>query len=198
MNDRFRVPDALALSMDFLKSMKKSKDLPPEQLEEWASRAIQIGEEEAKNYANTDILSQVKKDHIRIELQEGGVFGNNLLRALYDDTVKSIVIYKQGLESVLETPAADILGIENSREKIMEVLVCHEYFHYIELSKRGLVGENFKLDQKVLWFQTQKPVYYVSEISANAFAQKVLNLKENPFVFDYLLHHQELWKESDL
>lgn len=196
MSDRFNVPDALTLCKDFLKSMKKTKDLPPEQLEEWADRAIGIGETEAENYVNADILSLVKQAGIRIELQEGGVFGSNLLRALYDDTVKSIVIYRQGLESVLETPAAEILGIENTQEKIMEVLICHEYFHYIELSRRGLVGEGFKLPQKVLCFSVNKPVYYVSEISANAFARKVLNLKENPFVFDYLLHNEALWKES--
>lgn len=196
MQNNNLIPSRLTLSVDFLKSMEKTKELPLSQLKEWAEKAIEIGLNEAINYESFDVKVELQKAGIRVEEHNGGVLGNKLIRALYDDSVKTIIIYSQGIDSVLDTPAAEMLGVANDRETIREILICHEYFHYLEFHKIGLVGEGFRLPQKTLGFTRQKPVYYVSEISANAFAERVMRLNANPFILDYLLQNETLWRTN--
>lgn len=181
------MPDELELSVDFLRSLNETADLSNDRLREWAEEAIRIGREAALPYRGRTVLSMITEKGIHVEMREGGVFGGRLLRALYDHSVRTITVYEEGVLSAMRSPGPDLLGVEASMDSVRNVLMCHEFFHCLEFMDMGLVGKKFTVPGKVLFFKKNKPVYAVSEISANAFAKTVLDLKCSPFILDYFL-----------
>lgn len=185
------LPDEITLSLSFLKKQKACTGLPEEQLVKMCEEAIAIGASHAGKYRDWDIYKALKEYKVKAEMSEGGVYGSRLVRAQYDDSVKTVFLYKAGVDSMVDTGAGTLLGVENTEDKMREILLWHEFFHVLEFKVIGLVGKRFPLPQKVLCFNVNKPFYPISEICANAFAMRVMGLKHNPFIIDHLLHNSE-------
>jgi hypothetical protein len=161
-----------------------------------SEKAIAIGAGQALEFDGSELMAETASRGVKTEMRKGGIVGNRLIRAQYDHSVHTIVIYEDGINSILETPAAEMLGIPNTVESVREALMWHEFFHVLEFTGLGLAGENFKIPGKFLWFSCQKPLYPISEICANAFTMRILKLNYNPFLIDFLLHNENLWKDK--
>lgn len=185
------LPDELELSLAFLRKQKACAGLPEEQLVKMCTEAIAIGASHADTYQGWDIYKALREYKVKVEQSDGGVYGSRLVRAQYDDSVKTVFLYSAGLQSMVDTGAGGLLGIENTEEKMREVLLWHEFFHVLEFKVIGLVGKQFPLPKKVLCFHLRSPFYSISEICANAFAMRVMGLKHNPFIIDHLLRNSE-------
>jgi len=193
------LPDELGLGVDYLKGLKECAGLPEAELCDMARRAIEIGAKQAEAFAGGDIEQQAQRFKVTLKMLPGGLYGQRLIRAQYDHSAKDIRIYQQGVETVLSTPAPELLGIECSVEAVREVLLWHEFFHVLEFHKIGLVGRQFRIPGKALFgFARTKPLYRISEICANAFAMRVMGLRRNPFLIDYVLGHRELWEKKEV
>lgn len=173
------------LCMKFISGLKIVKDTPENILEEIVDKAIKIGEDISKEYIGRDIREELKKNKIKINLEKGGVYGNKLIRARYDDEEREITIYEDGIKDVLNKSIIHDMGIEITSKSIEDIFLHHEFFHYLEFNKFQLLGSRFKVPVKVLWFEMKKPLYEISEISANVFAKEVMGLKYNPIIIDY-------------
>lgn len=184
------IPDDLELCVWFLSKLGQTKDQSKEGITGMAQKAMQIGFAQAESFVGKRMEEQAEKDGIRLEMQAGGIAVNKLLRAQYDSKKRVIVTYQDGVNSALETQGPELLGCEHSVEAVREVFMWHEYFHYIEFSSLGLLGEKMRLQKKILFFSVSRPFYAISEVAANAFSQRVLQLKHNPFLLDYLLIKQ--------
>ena len=183
-----RFPDELVLSFNFLKKLKPCAEITDDRLLEMCRKAIDIDASHAEHYQGWDIYKALAEYKVKAEQMDGGVYGNRLVRAQYDDSVKTVVLYTTGIESMVNCGACDALGVENTMEKMREILLWHEFFHVLEFKHIGLIGKQFPLPKKFLWFTVQSPLYSISEICANAFAMRVMGLAHNPFIVDYLLH----------
>lgn len=192
----FSLPDEITLCMDYIKSLKHTAGISEETLAKMVHDAIRIGEDAASDYIGANIIEQAEKSGITLKMMEGGVFGERLLRAQYDDSVKAITVYTDGITSILNTPGAEVIGIIPTVEKVREVLLWHEFFHVLEYTKLGLLGDKFKVPGKMLWFKVEHPLYQISEISANVFAKKVMGLKYNPLVLDYICKNKKLYESE--
>lgn len=184
------LPTELQLSAEFLKQNSEYKNLPNAELEKIAGQLVSIGENVALQFQNADVLEEARIRGIRVEMRNGGVVAGKLIRGFYDHSIKTLATYTDGIQSVLNTSAPEVLGVERTVEAIREVLMWHEFFHVLEFTELGLVGKQFKIPKKVLFFTTHKPVYAVSEVCANAFCKTVMNLNHSPFIIDHLYHQE--------
>jgi len=191
-------PSELELSAAYLKKLKPCAGIGDEQLRKMAEEAIGIGAKNAVPFAGGDLRSLLPEYGVKVETIEGGVYGNRLLRAQYDDSVHVIYLYSVGVKTVLDSGAPEILGIPADEVSVQRVLLWHEFFHVLEFKKIGLVGRNYRLPAKMLGFPVHKPLYAISEICANAFAMRVLSLRFSPFLIDYLETHAVPGESPDL
>ncbi len=188
-SEKIYVPDERTLSADFLNTIPELKEKSRKELEHWAQELIEIGDCAGKEYIGKDVLKLCEDRKIKVNMVLGGLVGKKLVRAHYDDSVKTITVYQDGITSCLSTGAAERLGIENSLEAFRTVLLWHEFFHVLEFQELGYIGERYRVDAKGLLFMKKKAVYAVSEVSANAFARSVLELSGSPFLIDWMMHH---------
>ena len=188
------LPSEIELSVNFLKGLKMCSGLGDEVIGEMAERAIDVGASHASDFVGSDVVDEALHRGVKVVMHKGGVVVNKLIRAQYDHSIKTIIIYEDGVTSVLTTPAAELLGVENTVESVREVLIWHEFFHVLEFKEIGLAGADFKVPGKTLWFERNKPLYQISEICANAFAMRAAGLCYSPFLIDYLAHNRELWE----
>lgn len=191
------LPDDFTLCMDFMKSLKKTAGIPEKNLEKMVEEAIAIGEDLATGYIGANIIDVAKTYGITLNMVEGGVFGNRLMRAQYDDDDKVITVYEDGINNVLMKSGAVLLGVELSCDKVREVFLWHEFFHVLEFNEIGLIGDRYKVPAKLLCFSYKRPLYEISEVSANAFAKKVMGLKCNPFILDYISKYDILVESEE-
>lgn len=178
-------PEDFTLCTDFLKKRREAAGLSGETLVSIAERALEIGEKTAVDYKGKDLDKLAKEFKISLRMETGGVVGNRLLRAQYDDSVKCITVYQDGLEQLLQSGRLEELGLPASRDQVRDMLLWHEFFHVLEFHKIGMVGKQFPLAHKVLCFSVKKPFYAASELSAHAFVRDVLGLKRLPLYLDY-------------
>lgn len=188
-SEKIYVPDERTLSMEFLNTLPELKEKSGKELERWAEELIGIGSSAGKEYIGKDVLKLCEDRKIKVNMVVGGLVGKKLVRAHYDDSVKTITVYQDGITSALSTGAAERLGIENSLEAVRTVLLWHEFFHVLEFQELGYVGERYRVETKGLFFSKKKALYAVSEVSANAFARSVLGLSGSPFLIDWMMHH---------
>jgi hypothetical protein len=185
------LPDENTLCFEYLKNLKQTKNLGEDTLLNMVHEAIAIGAETAGPYIGADVVEEVQKYGVVMKMVTGGFWGNKLFRAQYDESTKVITVFEDGVGSMLRTKGPEEVGIEATVEQVRNVLLWHEFFHILEFNKIGLVGEKYRIPTKVLWFHFNCPLYQISEISANVFAKKVMSLRQNPFVFDYIIKHEE-------
>lgn len=189
-SEKRTVPDERTLSADFLRTLPELKEKSREELERWAEELIELGRRTGEDYIGRNVLELCEERKIRVNMVLGGLVGKKLVRAHYDDSVKTITVYQDGITSALSTGTAECLGIGDSLEAFRTVLLWHEFFHVLEFQELGYVGERYKTEAKGLLFSKRKAVYPVSEVSANAFARTVLGLSGSPFLIDWMLHRR--------
>lgn len=159
---------------------KNFHNMSPEERLKLISDVLTIGEEVAEN-----IISEFGTDDPRkiAEIMGVKILGSdsgNLKKTEYRKKEKQIVIFHDTLKRITSEITAPELS-----DRILRLLIAHELFHHIEEVKIGPVYKRFKFKGK-LWFS-----YYIkglSDVAAQAFTQKLLNLEISPQIFDYLTY----------
>jgi len=142
--------------------------------------ALSIGEEIAdsisKEYQTSDPRKIAELMGIKISGGESGSFK----KSEYRKKEKEIVIFRDTLERLTSE-----ITVPELSERILRFLIAHELFHHIEETQMVPIYKRFKFKGK-LWFK-----FYIkglSEVAAQAFIQKLLDLEFSPYVFDYLTY----------
>ena len=169
--------------------------------EEVIEKSLECGYEEAdkilnkfkKTSENLDIFQLAKELGITIKIQEA----RNALEYIYFGTYEEpgiVTLYKDNIKKGEELVSKyEIQGFQGAN--LMEVILAHEIFHFIESKNKDLFVNTFRLK---LWklgpYTHTSGLICTGEIAGMAFARKLLNLEFCPNVLDVLLlypHDQE-------
>jgi len=178
----------IALAYLTLARDKKFFKLPEEKRIELIQSALSFGDSVAlgieNEFSSTDSRSIAQMMGLKIIGEDGGKNGTLLKRSEYRPKTKEIIVFRDSLGQLMREVAAEDLS-----DRIMKLLIAHEIFHHLEHTRHGATSNRFKVN---LWHMG--PISYtvkisnVSEVAAHAFAEKLLDIKLTPEVFDYLTY----------
>lgn len=187
IKDLFCLPDSF-WGMYALKRDPLFPRIPLEQLSDYIGNSIQCGRSEAAALKmNTGSLSPRElcaHSHIQFtyNMEENG--GCSIIFAQFTEPNR-IQVSADALKRM------DDLGIWNtltSRASFEDIILAHEFFHYIEARKAKTIYTRTEKIQ--LWrkpFSNRSCIHALSEIAAMAFAREYLNLDFCPFALDALM-----------
>lgn len=153
-------------------------------VKDYILKSLEIGYEVADLYSVHDIFELYKINEIDIEYsQNNGNFYNVNFRAQFEwdkDNKSKVIIYKDSIKEL-----ANISGI--SEELSLKIHLCHEFFHYHELSNNTVVSEVLDpvVTVKFMNFKRKANISRCSEIAAHGFTKKILKLDCLPNFYDY-------------
>ncbi|MDM8183427.1 hypothetical protein QUV97_07165 [Enterococcus cecorum] len=183
---------------EFLAFLELKQDMfyhkiPQERIPYYVHQSLKIGRIYAQNLPNKNIKQLYKTVDIKIKEEDNdGKFFKIEMRAQFEVDKKGnyiVYVYKSSIDKLAK---ANNLSFE----KMKNIVLTHEYFHYLEEKMNQHVFdelesvETFKLSKLI---RTAK-IRRTSEIAANVFAKEVANLKYLPSYFDY----QYLIKEKKM
>jgi hypothetical protein len=145
-----------------------------------AKQLIQmLGERTVKEYAD--------KRKIQVTHEDSDGSDNYIVFAKFNYPNK-ITIYSGNVEKVEKLIEENDMGEILGQVDIESVLLAHEMYHYFEESDNDIYTKNKKIE---LW--KLGPIHYkskliaLSEIAAMSFAQELLHLNYNLYVFDAIM-----------
>ena len=147
-------------------------------------RSLEIGHEVADKYKDKDIFKLYKDNGIDIEYsQNSGSFYKVKFRAQFEwgkGKKSKVIIYKDSIKEL-----ADISGI--SEDLSLKIHLCHEFFHYLELSNNRVVSEELDsvVTMKFICLERKANISRCSEIAAHSFTKRLLKLDYIPNIYDY-------------
>jgi len=170
------------------------RKIKEEDYDELILKSIECGE----SYA-LKIIEETGTNNVKKMVNELGLMLNELenspeaTRILFASftTPNKITLMKNPLEkidSLMKNESEEIKKKFNS-EKISDILLAHEMFHFIENKyKASIYTQNKKiLLWKFLKFENNSNLRVLSEIAAMSFAKTILEIDYSPFILDILL-----------
>lgn len=147
----------------------------------------------------SDYAESVKKEapNLSVLLEREGIIytnpptpngGSYLIFAQYVEPNK-ITVFQDSIDKFLNLVSGTKYQHVFSEKILKQLLIAHEYFHYLEFKDAASVITKTK--KMVLWsllgYRYQTTFMSLSEMSAMAFAKAYLGLDYSPFVLDCLL-----------
>ncbi|SHD77664.1 conserved protein of unknown function [[Clostridium] ultunense Esp] len=184
-----RASDRL-MSMAELMEDHSFKKIPKDKIDYFIDESIKIGIETAINsmdkYKSLEEICEDKKIKVELDTTEYD-FEMVKFRGKYKEEREKIIIYDGSIKRM--EIAYRELGIRFlNYNNIYRILLAHELFHYMESKEIGNTYE--KLDEVNVFrlgpIKKSYPIIKTSDIGANIFAKKFLNLSFNPKVLNYL------------
>lgn len=178
------------MSMAELMEDSSFKKIPKYKIDYFIDESIKIGIETGinsmKRYNSLEEICMDNKIQVELDTTEYD-FEMIKLRGKYQEDKKKIIIYDRSIKRM--EIAYRELGIRFlNYDSIYQILLAHELFHHIESKEIGWTYE--KLDKvNVFSLGPIKKSYFViktSDIGANIFTKKFLDLSFNPKVLNYL------------
>ena len=160
-------------SMQILQTDYVRKKIPPEKIREIFDDAWTVGEEQAQEFLKQyggrekiDMLDILKESGVRVVHQDiDNVVGRNRYFCEYLSGKNLLTVYIKSVKLWCENNGL-------SYEEGLNLILCHEYFHYLEQNKIGMVSRRYQVP--ILEIGALKlgrtGVPALSEIGANAFA----------------------------
>jgi len=137
-----------------------------------------------KEFGATDPRRIVEMMGLKVIGEDRGIRGTLLTRSEYRPRAKQIVIYRDSLNQLMKEVASEDLS-----DKLMKLLIAHELFHHLEITRKLNIPRLFRIKR---WSLGPITIFVkiraVSEVAAHAFAEELLDLKQSPMVFDYLTY----------
>lgn len=177
------------MSMAELMEDDSFKKIPKDRIDYYIDESMKIGIELAntiiENYENIEEIYNDKQ--VKIEMEEEYDFEVVKLKGKYEEYKKKIILYDRSIKKMVA--AYEKLNIEFlDYDLVYNILLIHELFHYLESEEIGKTYD--QLEQvnifKLFPIKKQYPIMKTSDIAANIFTKKVLNLSFNPKVLNYL------------
>ncbi|MFR8172485.1 MAG: hypothetical protein ACLU9Q_16880 [Marvinbryantia sp.] len=168
-------------SMQILLTDYVRKKIPEEKITEIFDDAWAAGEKEAREFLALEggevrhMMGILKKNGIRIVCQDiDNVLGKNRYFCEYLSGKKLLTIYAGSVK----------LWCENngfSYDEGLNIILCHEYFHYLEQNKIGMVSRRYQVPILKIgaWELGKTGIPALSEIGANAFAKTCWDYMES-------------------
>lgn len=160
--------------------------IPPEKYSYYLDNALKAGEDAAEKFAGQSIRELYQQNHIDIKLDKSdGLFFTVQFRAQFEfsekKNIRRVTLYQPSLESL-----QSCCGL--SLEKIIDIHLAHEFFHFLEYSRKKPVSETLdKVCNVALGpFRGYSTVAATSEIAAHRFCQLLNGLEYYPTYYDFL------------
>lgn len=147
----------------------------------------------AKEKNITQLFKQTKID-FRVEEMPAG--GGHVIFAQFKEP-NQITLFTDSLDQYDELIATTLFQTELAKEIVQDVLMAHEFFHYLEASNhKQIITLTKKLTLwQLLGFKYETTLISLSEIAAMSFAKAYTGFPYSPFIFDSLLtyaYNQEM------
>lgn len=152
---------------------------------EYINKSIECAIETANKYKDKSIYELMDENNLKVEEQlDEGEFRN--LFGLFQYPNK-VTVFSTNIYRVYKKLNEN--GIDISEEKIKEVVLAHEFFHYLENNEPDkFYTKNEKITTfKLFKLEFNSRITALSEIAAMNFAKRLTNLGFSTYVFDYLL-----------
>lgn len=170
--------------------------LSASQRKECFIHASKCGVELAKRikakYPGKTILECVAAEGVKVEFSELESYGTKKIFATFTEP-NEITIRKSTSEKADKLIRDCGLNMMLFGIRTFEVLLAHEFFHYLESRNPDIYTQQKHLVLFKVWrFEYKKQISCLQEIGAMAFAKEFLELSFLPYLYDVLM----LWVES--
>lgn len=160
--------------------------IPPVKYRYYLENALAAGVTAAQEFAGQSIRDLYLQHSIDIQYDKGdGLFFTVQFRAQFEFSVKKnirrVTLYQPSLESLQRSCGLPL-------DKIIDIHLAHEFFHFLEYSRQKPVGETLDKVCNVAIgpLRCYSTVAATSEIAAHRFCQLLNNLDYYPSYYDFL------------
>ena len=174
--------------------------IPEELRGEAVLRAAQFGRQAsegvAARFGAMDPIAIVRALEVRLTWSdEAHLFGKIVRTSTYAHRTRTITIYTSSVEEMNRALAAPDLASVLEVRDVGPVYIAHELFHHLEEESLGRAANLFRITTLKLGpFALRSGIGQLSEIAADAFAQRLLGLRDVPRLLDYVtvwIHNPE-------
>jgi hypothetical protein len=160
--------------------------IPAEKYGYYLNNALAAGAEAAQEFAGQSVRDLYQQHHIDIQYEKGdGLFFTVQFRAQFEfseqKNIRRVTLYQPSLESLQRSSGLAL-------DKIIDIHLAHEFFHFLEYSRRKPVGESLDKVCNVAIgpLRRYSTVAATSEIAAHRFCQLLNELDYYPTYYDFL------------
>lgn len=145
--------------------------------------AIQLGKSRAEQ-----ILDEYGKQRLKIFLEKLGIeIKLRREKQTYNNYVKFAEYYAKTGTVHLNVDAVQKLSRKIPYEMAEDIILCHELYHYFEMTKWGLTSERFIRTVKMFGvIPVKRKMLPAAEVAANSFTKTYLKLEFNPQIIEVL------------
>ncbi len=165
--------------------------IPPDRYRYYLDGALAAGEAAVTPFLGQDIRQLYAENQIDIVIKPGdGLFFTVQFRAQFEfseqKSIRRVTLYQPSLES-LQTSCARA-GLDMPLDKIINIHLAHEFFHFLEYYRRQPVGTTLEQVCNVSFgpIRRYSTVAATSEIAAHRFCQRLNGLEYYPTYYDFL------------
>lgn len=157
-------------------------------IEESIKRGENVAEDTLSKYKGKNIKGIYEEKNIEIQLTKEELKNQIIkLRAKYDVVDENMIIYYWSVKDIEKKFNKLKLDKMFDYEKIIEIQLAHELFHYLETEEIGTTYE--KLEEVTMFkigpIKKTNPIKKTSDIAAHIFCKKMLDLPFHPKTMDY-------------
>ncbi len=173
-----------------------NRRISSERKPEMIAKAIECGRKYARQimleYDSNDVRHLAEKLKINIDYKDSLLTGKRILFASYTPP-DEIIIMKEPVQRAMEllSKKDSILVELFSEDSIMDTILGHELFHFIEDKFEDEIYT--KTEKILLWkllgFKNNSTIRTLGELGAMAFTRELNGLNYSPFMLDVLLYY---------
>jgi hypothetical protein len=166
--------------------------IPEELRREAVLRAAEFGQQAsegvAARFGTTDPVAIVRALEVRLTWSDDAhIFGQIVRTSTYAHRTRTITIYTGSVDEMNRALAAPEIVPLLDVHDVGPVYIAHELFHHLEEESIGRAANLFRIATLKLGpFALRSGIAQLSEIAADAFAQKLLGLRAAPRLLDYV------------
>ena len=158
----------------------------PEEKRVYIDKANEYGRKtaRAKSEKYREIHKLASGLGVKIEYSDATIGGGHIVFAQFIEP-NHITIFKKAVGAI--QPFFEEIHTLTGDVDIVEVLLAHEIFHYIEHIEEQTIYT--RIEKVELWrwpFSNKSRIRALSEIAGMAFAKEFLKLSYSPFIFDFI------------
>ena len=160
-----------------------------EQMRAYGAVAVQCGVRTAQQlragHSDLTVQQMLEQNHLELSWQEGPEA--EPIFALFTEPAQ-ITVFRNSIQRAVRFLQAEGVAEQPDAARLPELIMAHEFFHYLAAEDAGMV-----IHQKLLPIFHLGPLAYrsrvriLSEIAAMAFARELLQLPYAPYVWDWVL-----------
>lgn len=134
------------------------------------------GIKEAKKIKDKNIKQLISNEGIAVETDKLNFGLDYVIFSDYNSGEKKITLYKKNIENIFIPSIPDNYSIWKDYDKLIELFMCHEYFHHLESYHIGFINEIKKIEIKFGPLKLKRKLKSLSEIAAHAFVKEFYDI----------------------